>query len=258
MRVLLIVSLVIAGLGWAMSGFEKKASPPFHVLLEATTHGNLAEVKKLLDDGADVNTKDKNGITALMLASSDGNTDIVELLLAQGADVNAKNTQGKTALELTSDEGVKALIRQHGQPTTPSDLCYAARVGDLQLIKNYLARKVDINGRGNEGLTALIEASQEGRKDAVDLLLSQGADVNAQTDYGLTALIGASQNGRRDVVLLLAKGAEVNIKNKYGDTALSVASNRGYRDIVELLLQHGVAEKGSAKGGKIVAIRDEK
>jgi ankyrin repeat protein len=46
------------------------------------------------------------------------------------------------------------------------------------------------------------------------LLIAKGADFNAKTDYGLTALIGASWDGRRDVVqLLLTKGAEVKIKN---------------------------------------------
>lgn len=66
------------------------------------------------------------------------------------------------------------------------------------------------------------------------MLIAKGADFNAKTDYGLTALIGASWDGRRDVVqLLLTKGAEVKIKNQYDDNALSVASEMDHKDVVK-------------------------
>ncbi len=240
MRIIPILLLVIAM--WATAGCEKKTDTSLD-LLEASSHGNLAEVQTLLDKGADINAKDKNGITALMLASSDGYRDIVKLLLARGADINAKNNNGETALAISSDKEVKALLREHGQPITPADLFYAARIGDLDAVKSYLDKGIDVNAKGKEGLTALIEASQEGKKETIELLLSKGADINAKTDYGLTALIGASQEGRQDVVqLLLTKGAEVKIKNQYGESALSVASKMGHKDVVELLRQYSSAQ----------------
>jgi serine/threonine-protein phosphatase 6 regulatory ankyrin repeat subunit B len=44
----------------------------------------------LLAAGADVNAKDKDGVTALMWASQGGHITVVQALLAAKADVNAK------------------------------------------------------------------------------------------------------------------------------------------------------------------------
>ncbi|XP_023696501.2 ankyrin repeat and SOCS box protein 6 [Paramormyrops kingsleyae] len=61
-------------------------------------------LRMLLDLGADVNARDRNGKTALLhaLASSDGltvrNTDNIQLLLEKGADVRATTQDGETAV----------------------------------------------------------------------------------------------------------------------------------------------------------------
>ncbi|KAJ8388801.1 hypothetical protein AAFF_G00130340 [Aldrovandia affinis] len=63
-------------------------------------------LRVLLDMGANVNARDKNGKTALLhaLASSDGltvnNTANIQLLLEKGADVRAATEEGETALSL--------------------------------------------------------------------------------------------------------------------------------------------------------------
>ena len=49
-------------------------------LLNAAREGNIAIVKALLDKGIDVNEKDREGKTALMLATGNGHTEVVELL----------------------------------------------------------------------------------------------------------------------------------------------------------------------------------
>jgi uncharacterized protein len=67
-------------------------------LVYAAYYGDLSEVKRLLAAGAEVNAKDKNGITPLMAASLAGHREVVEFLLAKGAEVNAQDKSGKTAL----------------------------------------------------------------------------------------------------------------------------------------------------------------
>uniref|UniRef100_UPI0026312A47 ankyrin repeat domain-containing protein n=1 Tax=uncultured Brachyspira sp. TaxID=221953 RepID=UPI0026312A47 len=61
--------------------------------------------KYLLDKCADINAKDNDGKTALMLASSNGDLEVVKLLIDKGADVNAKDDYNRTALMLASYNG---------------------------------------------------------------------------------------------------------------------------------------------------------
>ncbi len=50
-------------------------------LIDAASHGDIKRVRSLLAGGADVNAKDTDGVTALMMAAQDGHTDIVKVLL---------------------------------------------------------------------------------------------------------------------------------------------------------------------------------
>ena len=69
--------------------------------MTASLKGHTEIVKALLDKGADVNAKSKDGVTALMWASQDGHTEIVKaLLIDKGADVNAKSEKGWTAFDV--------------------------------------------------------------------------------------------------------------------------------------------------------------
>jgi quinoprotein dehydrogenase-associated probable ABC transporter substrate-binding protein len=61
--------------------------------------------KILIDKGADVHAKDKNGMTALMVAASHNNAPMIGLLLQSGADASAKNAQGQTALDIAKLNG---------------------------------------------------------------------------------------------------------------------------------------------------------
>jgi ankyrin repeat protein len=63
---------------------------------EAATEGDMEAVKQFIDEGADVNVKNKVGSTPLLYAAVQ--KEIIELLIAKGADVNAKNNSGWTPL----------------------------------------------------------------------------------------------------------------------------------------------------------------
>ena len=67
--------------------------------------GKMEAVSLLLKAGADVNAKDKDGLTALMWASVKGHLEIADILLKAGADVNTKGHDGRTALMWASVRG---------------------------------------------------------------------------------------------------------------------------------------------------------
>jgi len=67
-------------------------------LLEAAKYGKAQTVKLLIEDGADINAKDKYGNTPLIIAARDDRAEIVKILIENGAEVNAKNEKGETPL----------------------------------------------------------------------------------------------------------------------------------------------------------------
>jgi len=68
------------------------------VLLNAAEDGNLLVLKTVVEKGADINAKDSNGKTPIMVAAEMGHSEIVNYLKGQGADINARDKCGDTVL----------------------------------------------------------------------------------------------------------------------------------------------------------------
>jgi ankyrin repeat protein len=67
--------------------------------------------KALLDHGADVNAKNRGGVTALMIAAATNQADLAQLLVKSGADPAAKDEDGRTALSIARDKSSDAVIK---------------------------------------------------------------------------------------------------------------------------------------------------
>jgi|GEM_PF-2794737 FOG: Ankyrin repeat len=74
-------------------------------LIRAVRDGNGSKIVALLNHGVDVNARDNDGSTALMIAAAVAKPDIVRTLLDRGADANIKNRRGHTALMSAADSG---------------------------------------------------------------------------------------------------------------------------------------------------------
>jgi ankyrin repeat protein len=152
-------------------------------LIWAAGFGHPGAVKLLLESGADINARNNDGETPLMVASLLGHVDIVKLLLAKGADVDAMHKRGMTALMRASFEG------------------------HVEVVRVLVDHGADVNVEGM--IPALSLACEMGRTKVVKLLLEKGADVNAKDHWGNTALVLASKKGHGQIVeLLKAHGAK--------------------------------------------------
>lgn len=87
-------------------------SDKISVLGWATINNHASAVETLLKLGAKVNPTDNFGMTPLLYAASIdfGDTAVMEKLIAAGADLNAKNKQGLTALDLARNYNYSTMI----------------------------------------------------------------------------------------------------------------------------------------------------
>ena len=82
--------LSVVGLRLPPSELKKK-------ILEAAASGDIRHLEQFLASGADVNVRDEENDTPLIVSSRNGHAEIVRLLMAKGADLEAMNNSRSTA-----------------------------------------------------------------------------------------------------------------------------------------------------------------
>lgn len=169
--------------------------------------GDTVTVQSLIDSGADVTAKDRNGCTPLHYAASYGYRDVAKLLIAAAANLN-DTAEGK--------------VRQRDYVS--GALFSAIREGHEDMAELLIDSGVPIAVQGDTQETPLYWAAQYGRLRAVKLLLAKGASINASTREGRTPLGTAIEHGYIGIVeTLIAAGADVNVRDKSGRTLLMEA-----------------------------------
>ena len=207
-----LVLAVSAGLG------ARDSAP----VAAAAQSRDVATVRALLKQGADVNAAQGDGMTALHWAALNGEAELSSMLLYAGANWRAMTRLGGfVPLHLAAQSGAAAIVDQ------------------------LLQAGADASQRTATGATALMLAAASGSAKTVDVLLAHGAELNAtEKAHGQTALMFAAAAGRVDVVrTLLARGATPSITTKVIDLeALTAAPG-------EEALQQQQGQRAPAQGG---------
>ena len=206
---------------WAQSGAQPDAKARARALLGAAETGDTATLRRLLDAGVPVDSRDTQGRTALLVATHADQVEAALLLVAHGADVNAKDT------------------------IQDSPFLYAGARGRLAILRLTLGAGADLASTNRYGGTALIPAAHYGHVETVRELLKTRIDIDHVNRLGWTALLEAIILGdggpahTEIVCLLVARGAQLQLADAQGVTPLAHAQQRGQRTIVDILRQAG-------------------
>jgi len=190
-------------------------------LVSAAEAGDMAALRRQLDGGEPVDTRDARRRTALLAATHANRIDAARLLIERGADVNAKDDM------------------------QDSPFLYAGAQGRLEILRMTLAAGADLKSTNRYGGTALIPAAHHGHVETVRELLKTKIDVDHVNRLGWTALLEAIILGdggaaHTEIVrLLVAHGARLQLPDAQGVTPLAHAEQRGQRAIAEILRRAG-------------------
>lgn len=226
--------------------------------LSSITHsvskeGDLAKLRSLIDNGANINKRDTDENTPLHYAAQSGHINIIKLLLESGAIYNSKNKDSKVPLQLTEDSKIRNLLE------SVTNLFTAVKVGNYLKVAGIIEKeKSIINAKEDGGSSSLHWAVHNGHGSIVRLLLENGADAFQVTNKGNTPLhIAASKNNKKMVEILLKYVPQGKLKNLVdakttgGNTALHVTVKNGSLDVLKTLLKNGATYCFTNEEGKI-------
>lgn len=196
---------------------------------------------RFIEKGATLEADAEAGLPFLISAVQTGDGEMIDYLLENKVEVDYKGAQPTTALAV------------------------AANLGEIDLMKRFIAAGADPNARGISGKSLIIEAVNEGSREKFDLLLASKADVNAATGdtngAKVTALSYAiARNDEPVQEALLKAGATPEVSSLTGEPLLYEAVASRDHELTRRLLEQGAGGKviSSSKVSPLVAaVRNE-
>ena len=188
----------------------------------------------------------EDGLTPLHIAASIGSEDICNYLLQNGADVNARNREGVTPLTYALNLKIARILIQNGANVNVQDndgwtaLHEAAYYNLHEIAKVLLENGAEINATSKEGTTLLHLSAQEGNFEVSKVLIQYCANVGAQDKDLITPLHFSVLNGHKEIAThLIQNGANINALTEKGHSPLNGAVQINCIEIAQLLIKHG-------------------
>ena len=227
------------------------------LLLSAPYDKDFALINYFTSKGLELNSLDADGNGIFNYVSKTGNIDLLNQLLKKGVKGNdnaflfaAYGTRGKINtldfykyLESVGLHPKKATIKNE----TPLHIL-AGKTEDIELIKYFLKKGLDVNASDDYGNTPFLNAAKRNNLEVVSLLFSQLKNINQVNKKGESALaIAVANNGLEVVRFLIENKADVAVldanKNNLTSYLIASFSNRKedeFKQKLELLTENGL------------------
>jgi uncharacterized protein len=203
-------------------------------LMWAAAEGHSDVVKVLLDHGADVRAASKAGFNALVFSTLKGDAKSIEYELKAGGDPNYAVPSGTKLLAMAAsgkhEAAALALILggadyKATDKTGNSAIHLAAQAGDLELVKELLAKGVDPN-------IPTAKQSQPIARHAIAVTQDDFRKLAAPGE--MTPLMIAARNGHEDIMrMLVAAGGDPELRGRDRTTLLMFAAMSGKLPVVK-------------------------
>ena len=234
---------------------DSDGNTPLHIAI--ITDASLSKIQYIISLMDDVNTRNRNGNSALFLATLKNRQKVGEMLLAKNADIFSANTNNNSPLRLalryggTVQEWIitsKSINAKDGSGN--SVLHYAAEWQYSKAIDNLLAKGADVHAKNANGETPLFSAAKTDNAEIIQQIVNGGADINARDNLGSSALhMAVRWDATNSVRKLISLGLNVNVQNSSGKSPLSDAVVAGKHEIARMLLQNGADVNSSDTNG---------
>ena len=241
------------------AGFtDSNGNTPLHLAL--ICDAPLSKIQYIISLMKDVNTRNKDGNSALFLSILKNRQKVGELLLAKNADIFSTNTNNNSPLRLALKYGgsvqdwlitSKTIKQKDGTGTTV--LHYAAEWQYKDAINGLVMKGADITAKNANGETALFSAVKTNTPEIIQTVVDCGADIKVRDNLGSTAMHTAVRwDAPASIDKLLALGINVNAQNTAGKSPLAEAVVAGKFDIAKKLLSAGADANTSDSNGVTV------
>ncbi|XP_071099055.1 serine/threonine-protein phosphatase 6 regulatory ankyrin repeat subunit B-like [Haliotis cracherodii] len=215
-------------------------------LMNAAWAGKIEVFNLLFAEKDDVPLSKDNLDNVLHLACHGGNTAIMECLLSM-CDINSKGNKGRTPVMVAAWTGQKdvfdLLVRKKADLTLTDDytdnaLHLACQGGNTAIVESLL-KTVDINTKGQNGLTPVMYAARSGQRHVFTLLVSQKYMLKWLDDSGNNLLHFGCQGGNQFIIKYLLTKFDIKNSRKDGWTTIMMAAVSGKKDAYDLIATRG-------------------